>query len=649
MAKKLMCILIAAALVLTILPAGSFTANAYTQIRDYGQLRGSTYSIDYAEKLDAIFSGTAQLFSNTTATFSVGQSLNNRKVYQIAGVISGYQCYIYAQSVYYYLFGDIPYTGNGLVYWSNSSKIMENQSEASYESFKNANVGFGAYVRTTTNRDGSFNGSGGHSFVILSYDEEGITYLEGNADGYGLVCVTYRTWSEFNSNQLGGRNRKICHIVQHNDIFYCPHEDYNSLGSCLGCKQPFAWEGTLSTEDAGLYRATAEIVIRADKPYEEADAVDLMEAGALIEVLGSCENAAGELWYQILHNGQTYFAPAANLEYEQPAPLRVICDDFSPSQRAVLEKKSQPVIGTVRSNYPLAALYAYLDGELYATWYSYDDTSRQVSLRQTDINSRLSFASLSDGKHVIELEAYSFEHEQGTVFHKSVFYINQQPQEDTYTVDFDANGGQGIPEAFIKYEDEDAFLSHTAPTREGYIFLGWATSPIAAQPEYRCGDRFTANADTTLYAVWKVAGVSLSGIVTSYLADGEVTLSLLRDGEVVACVTVDEMTAQYTMENLEPGSYTLHVSKENHATRSYKLTISDEDVVLDAKICPFGDVTGDGLVNAKDYQRILRHVNKTVLLEDYQLLCGDVTNDGGCNAKDYQRILRHVNKTNPLY
>jgi hypothetical protein len=106
-----MCILIAAALVLGILPAGSLRAQAVTQITDPQEIFGRTYSVDYADKLDAIFSGKAKLFSNTSATFPLGKSLNNGNVYQIAAVISGYQCYIYAQAVYYYLFGDIPYTG----------------------------------------------------------------------------------------------------------------------------------------------------------------------------------------------------------------------------------------------------------------------------------------------------------------------------------------------------------------------------------------------------------------------------------------------------------------------------------------------------------------------------------------------------------
>jgi arabinogalactan oligomer/maltooligosaccharide transport system substrate-binding protein len=54
-------------------------------------------------------------------------------------------------------------------------------------------------------------------------------------------------------------------------------------------------------------------------------------------------------------------------------------------------------------------------------------------------------------------------------------------------------------------------------------------------------------------------------------------------------------------------------------------------------------------VNIKDFQRLLRHVNKINPLSGYALACGDVTGDGQVNIKDFQRLLRHVNKTNPLY
>jgi hypothetical protein len=206
---------------------------------------------------------------------------------------------------------------------------MENQSVASYELFKQANVGFGAYVRTTTNRNGTFNGSGGHSFIILSYDKEGITYLEGNANGYGLVCVTRRTWDEFNANQLGSRNRKICHIVQHNEITYCPHESFGNLGDCVSCRHPYDWESTFDPTCAGRYRATENDAAEANFEVGE---------GSLVEVLGSCVNAAGNAWYRVALGGEYGYVPVSMLEYETSAPLRVSCDGFSPSSQAVLEK-----------------------------------------------------------------------------------------------------------------------------------------------------------------------------------------------------------------------------------------------------------------------------------------------------------------------
>ena len=40
-------------------------------------------------------------------------------------------------------------------------------------------------------------------------------------------------------------------------------------------------------------------------------------------------------------------------------------------------------------------------------------------------------------------------------------------------------------------------------SKEGYTFIGWATSPNASTPIYSDGETYTATADITLYAVWK--------------------------------------------------------------------------------------------------------------------------------------------------
>ncbi len=74
---------------------------------------------------------------------------------------------------------------------------------------------------------------------------------------------------------------------------------------------------------------------------------------------------------------------------------------------------------------------------------------------------------------------------------------------NTYTVSYNANGGSGAPSSQTKTHGVSLTLSSTKPTRSGYTFLGWSTSSSATSATYSAGATFTANADTTLYAVWK--------------------------------------------------------------------------------------------------------------------------------------------------
>ena len=70
-----------------------------------------------------------------------------------------------------------------------------------------------------------------------------------------------------------------------------------------------------------------------------------------------------------------------------------------------------------------------------------------------------------------------------------------------YTLTYDANEGNGAPPA--QKGNGAITLSGTKPTREGYAFLGWATSKDAATAQYQPGAVFNLTEDTTLYAVWQ--------------------------------------------------------------------------------------------------------------------------------------------------
>ena len=85
-----------------------------------------------------------------------------------------------------------------------------------------------------------------------------------------------------------------------------------------------------------------------------------------------------------------------------------------------------------------------------------------------------------------------------------------------YAIRYDGNGGTGVPEPQVKDYDATATISTTKPTRQRYNFLGWSTSPTG-DVKYHGGDKYSTNANLTLYAVWELA----ASRVTWYDQDGK--------------------------------------------------------------------------------------------------------------------------------
>ena len=71
-----------------------------------------------------------------------------------------------------------------------------------------------------------------------------------------------------------------------------------------------------------------------------------------------------------------------------------------------------------------------------------------------------------------------------------------------YTVSYNANDGEGAPASQTKIQGIELLLSTEIPTRTGYCFHGWATTPDGTV-EFNAGDVFTQNTDVILYAVWR--------------------------------------------------------------------------------------------------------------------------------------------------
>lgn len=92
------------------------------------------------------------------------------------------------------------------------------------------------------------------------------------------------------------------------------------------------------------------------------------------------------------------------------------------------------------------------------------------------------------------------------------YYFKGAPVLLTFTLNYDANGGNGAPasqtyKATSQYEKSYTFtISSQTPTREGYNFLGWNTDKNAATASKQPGNTIVVNNNnnpTTLYAVWE--------------------------------------------------------------------------------------------------------------------------------------------------
>ncbi len=187
----------------------------------------------------------------------------------------------------------------------------------------------------------------------------------------------------------------------------------------------------------------------------------------------------------------------------------------------------------------------------------------------------------------------------------------------------------------------------TAAVKAGTFTMGYSDTEVNTKPLTYVTTGMTYNVETIA-----LAGVNYTGTVESFksnAADTEdelTTIELIVDGEVKYSTTVAGTGVQnFFIEGVEAGTYTVKVSKKDHATREYEIVVEDEDIEEALKIHLKGDIDGNGRMMVTDYAAILRHVKKTATLEDYAFVCADVDGNGRIMVTDYAAVLRHVKKT----
>ena len=219
--KKWIRFLLCICICVCILPQFALKADAsqedYRWITDRSEVDGSDFtgSAILAAALNDIFDGNANIYYDAEFTKPVNTVLGssrvpNNGVNKYVGPYGdnednvGTSCWIYANGVYYTLFGEC--TGNGTA-GENSEKLDLGETRNrnfSYENFVAWGVRPepGALIRTRC----------GHSLVILDYDEEGITILDGNGNGKGLVAIRKMKWDS--------QNFRAKYIIQPTQMYF---------------------------------------------------------------------------------------------------------------------------------------------------------------------------------------------------------------------------------------------------------------------------------------------------------------------------------------------------------------------------------------------------------------------------------------------
>ena len=159
-----------------------------------------------------------------------------------------------------------------------------------------------------------------------------------------------------------------------------------------------------------------------------------------------------------------------------------------------------------------------------------------------------------------------------------------------------------------------------------------------------------------VYESYKVldpsASGTLSGTVKSFNSTTDpVTVQLFKSGSSAAAysTTVKGNSATYTISGIIPGTYTMKVSKKNHVTRAYSVTVSTGTKTQNAQIHLLGDINGDGRINTSDVGKANMHAKNRKLLTGYEFACGDINSDGRINTSDVGKINMHAKNKKRLW
>ena len=375
-----------------------------TSVRGYNY----TSSSKMAEKLDSIFAGSASIYSNSGCTNLVNTKLGNRTVpnndvYQYVGpyggpaLNSGTSCWIYANGVYYELFGEA--LGNGTPGKNSLSLSLSGTSTKtmSYSNFCAWGVrnGVGAQIRV-----------GNHSIIVLGYDSSNLRYLDGNGDGNGLIAVREESWASLSSNI--GNGKTVHYIIQPNDTYYnsiypsSPEADY--LSKCTYYPSYVTIKMT-TAEKAWSMPCSSETNSKS-KVVADLSKGTTYTATALYK---NTVTSSDHYWYQIKVNGKTgyVYAPYVDVTSFKTGLSRSGKDPLTTHTKG----ENYPVDWTINSeqlNIITVDGYIYSGSNFGTVKYEGHEknvNAKSINLNNKELDNALAFNRLDIGRYKLVISA----------------------------------------------------------------------------------------------------------------------------------------------------------------------------------------------------------------------------------------------------
>lgn len=644
---------------LTILAFFPSTAFAQWAILDPSKASGSNYTLSepLAKAFDAVFAGDIDVYKEigciNEQSMPLGYSMNTSQQFfsksKANGVVySGWQCYIYATAVYNKLFGEFPYYATNLHHSSIVMKGSGGKNTVSYQEFVNAGIRSGAYIRTTPRSDNSYYGNDGHSMVLLYYDEGGIVYIEGNADGRGLVRIFNQTWAEFNNTELKGVKRYLCHIIQANDEYYEKHypenvEEKKYISQCTFYPSSYTIKAIATANLRNMpcnsnTNAASKILVSLDK-------------GTTLTATGVLKNTEGNYWYRVLYNGNTYYLYAKNTEAVSIKSDAKITGAKYPTQ--IIKGDSFTLEGVVSSQYvTLLKVQGFIySGNSQVYTKSASVTNNKFSIKSSAIDSAMLFGKLAAGKYkyVLMADVESYFVDSSQKLQKTGLCVTLLNKEFTVHVHNFVHSGYELAHPHRE-------VKRCSCGAEQYGSENYTVKTVTTNPT--CGSAGkTEKICTTCNKV--ISSKPIAALDHMNIVVNTTPKTCTTNGkEETKCLDCNKVISTVVLEAV--GHIEMIVNKKDPTPTSAGYTgdvvcyVCGAEIRKGEIIMPeylLGDVNLDGVVNALDATQILRYSNSkqsTFSAADDATLAllkkiGDVNLDGTVNALDATQILRYAN------